>query len=159
METAMDLLSRYEAGERNFSYANLTGANLSDADLTGANLTYANLTDANLTGANLSDADLSDANLTDADLTDADLTGANLTGANLANADLRGANLRYKIIGASRHTLIATQGQIQIGCIVLPADQWLARYEELGRKYNYTSEQVEEYGYLIKLLAGEVSQK
>jgi uncharacterized protein YjbI with pentapeptide repeats len=115
-----ELISRYAAGERNFSNANLrcamlaarslkevklsygklNWANLSEANLSGADLTAADLSDANLTGASLSKSDLvrtnlSRANLELADLREANLSKADLSDACLREADLRGANLSY----------------------------------------------------------------
>ena len=81
-----ELRTLYDAGEREFAWADLRGANLSDANLSRANLRGANLGVANLRGANLRDANLSDANLYGADL-----CGANLRGANLSRANLSGA--------------------------------------------------------------------
>jgi uncharacterized protein YjbI with pentapeptide repeats len=89
----VELIEKYQAGERDFKGANLTGANLRGANLTGANLTGANLRGADLRGANLTGANLRGANLTGANLTGANLRGADLYGADLTDADLRGANL------------------------------------------------------------------
>jgi len=93
-----DLIERYQRGERDFAYVDLSGASLS-----GINLRDVNLTGANLTGANLSWAFLSRANLTEACLRRADLRSASLnnailnqaifSGANLGKADLRMAQL------------------------------------------------------------------
>lgn len=44
--TADELQARYDAGERDFTGADLSGANLTDADLR-----WTNLTDAELSGA------------------------------------------------------------------------------------------------------------
>jgi len=78
--TGQELVEQYEAGARNFRWANLNGAYLSDADLRGADLRVADLRVADLSRANLSGADLS---------------RANLNGAYLSGADLRGANIDY----------------------------------------------------------------
>jgi hypothetical protein len=56
------------------------------------------------------------------------------------------------ILSASRHTIIATPGQIQIGCQILPCEEWLQKYEAIGSEEEYSDEQVEEYGKLIKLI-------
>jgi uncharacterized protein YjbI with pentapeptide repeats len=79
---AHELITRYEAGERDFSWANLCQANLSRANLKGANLDRADLSGANLREANLGMADLAWANL----------SGANVTSEQLGKAaSLRGA--------------------------------------------------------------------
>ncbi|WP_437498244.1 toll/interleukin-1 receptor domain-containing protein [Sorangium sp. So ce1099] len=95
-----ELLSRYEAGERDFTDTNLYGAglplaNLSGADLSGVDLRHANLYGANLTGAKLRSAILHRADLTNADCSGADLFDARLSFANLTGTVLSGANLSY----------------------------------------------------------------
>ncbi|HEY9616671.1 MAG TPA: pentapeptide repeat-containing protein [Microcoleaceae cyanobacterium] len=94
-----DLIERYQNGERDFSYVDLSGANLSgvnlrDADLTGANLTEANLSWAFLNRANLTSVCLRRADLHSASFSSANLQQATLSGANLAKIDLRLARLR-----------------------------------------------------------------
>jgi uncharacterized protein YjbI with pentapeptide repeats len=90
---AHELITRYEAGERDFSWANLYQADLSGAVLPRAILYHVNLSGANLKGANLDRADLIGANLREANLREAILTGANLREADLGMADLAWANL------------------------------------------------------------------
>lgn len=110
-----ELLARYEAGERYFVGAHLSGANLAEKDLRWANFMQASLTGADLSkadlryadfyGANLSKAKFGEANLSeemyhavhfdDADLSEADLTRANLTGAWLYKAKLSKADLSH----------------------------------------------------------------
>jgi uncharacterized protein YjbI with pentapeptide repeats len=90
---AHELITRYEAGERDFSWANLYQVDLSGAVLPRAVLYHVNLSGANLKGANLDRADLIGANLREANLGEAILTGANLREANLGMADLAWANL------------------------------------------------------------------
>jgi hypothetical protein len=53
-----DVRARYEAGERDFRWANLSKTDLSRADLSWAYLSGANLSRAYLSGANLSKTDL-----------------------------------------------------------------------------------------------------
>lgn len=89
-----ELLERYQKGERNFAYVNLSGANLSGANLQDIDLTGANLTGANLSWAVVNQAQLMGACFRRADLrhillTRSNLNQANLSGANLAKADLR----------------------------------------------------------------------
>ncbi|MBC1219168.1 pentapeptide repeat-containing protein [Nostoc sp. UCD121] len=114
-----ELLTRYAAGERDFSGVDLKGANLSGvsrrfdvgaydepyrqgitSDLSGINLTCADLNEANLTGVNLEGANLSNANLTCANLNQSNLTNVDLSGANLSEAflecaELDGTNMRW----------------------------------------------------------------
>lgn len=84
------LQRRYDAGGRDFAWAQLNGM-----DLPGTRLEKANLGGANLRGVDLSSSDLSDADLSGADLSGANLRGANLRGADLADANLRGADLGF----------------------------------------------------------------
>jgi uncharacterized protein YjbI with pentapeptide repeats len=106
-----ELISRYQAGERDFRGASLRSAMLLHLDLSGVDLSGANLRDAQLDrtelrGAILFDADLRGADLQRANLTGASLVGANLEGARLINANMRGANLvganleHAKLVGA-----------------------------------------------------------
>ena len=129
-------------------------ANLGGADLRGANLRGANLIDANLGGANLRGADLGGA-----DLWGANLWGANLGGANLRGADLRGANLwgakgvdlPIISITGTAHSFQYIDCHIAIGCEIHHLEYWLIMYESIGRQYEYTPEQIAEYGRYIKM--------
>ena len=99
---AKELLKCYEAGERNFKEANLSGLYLPWAVLSEANLTKANLSEAYLNRAYLGGADLSEANVSKVNLTGGDLSEAYLNGANLSQAYLNKANLSYaELIGAN----------------------------------------------------------
>ena len=125
-------------------------------DLSGANLRGANLRGANLRRADLRWADLRWADLSNADLSHAALRGANLRGANLRRADLSGADLRWAdgpfTLGAfGRHGGIAVGGYITIGCERHTYDEWLERYEEIGKKHNYTNDEIADYGAWIHL--------
>jgi uncharacterized protein YjbI with pentapeptide repeats len=89
--TAIDLLERYAAGDRNFNGIELIPdpqRNIYDGsgDIHG-------LEGADLRGISLRGANLRDVILTDADLSEADLFGACLFCAMLANTTLKGANL------------------------------------------------------------------
>jgi uncharacterized protein YjbI with pentapeptide repeats len=93
-----ELLSRYAAGERDFSGARIEG-DLSGADLSGADFNDARLSDCYMPGVNLSGANLCNASLTDscldrANLAGADLRGCRLRGTQLAAADLTDADMR-----------------------------------------------------------------
>lgn|GEM_PF-2942764 len=88
-EVALQLIEKYEAGERNFAQINLK-----DEALPGINLTLADLQEANLVWSDLSKASLSHANLTSAQVRHANLEGASLQGAKLQGTDLQGTNLK-----------------------------------------------------------------
>jgi len=105
-------------------------ANLSDADLRGANLRCANLRGADLRGANL--------------------RGANLRGANLRGANLRGANLSdasgdYALFYGGKHSGWATCSHIGIGCEMHTHEEWREQYKEIGKRNDYTLEEIERY--------------
>ena len=141
----------------NLRCADLDGANLTCADLRGAYLRGANLRGADLDGADLRCADLDGANLTCADLRGAYLAGADLRGADLAGADLAGVNLAGANgllskpvtplqIGGSRDWIIVRQdGHITIGCEHHPLTWWEEHYRAVGRREDYSDQQVAEY--------------
>jgi uncharacterized protein YjbI with pentapeptide repeats len=81
-----ELVSRYQAGERDFSGACLRGVELPDIDLRGAKLSGADLHGTNLSRADLSETDLSRADLSESTLSEADLYEANLSEATLEGA-------------------------------------------------------------------------
>jgi hypothetical protein len=90
----LQILKRYQKGDRNFK-----DMDLRQVDLSGLRLFQADFSQTNLFGANLAESDLrqaqfSAANLGQANLQNADLQGADFTGANLRRADLGGANIR-----------------------------------------------------------------
>ena len=101
-----ELITRYEAGERDFSrahisFADLRGVDLRQIDLSGARLIDANLRRANLAGADLSWASFLSANLMEADLTGATMSQVVLHGADLRQAKLRGADLEDGFLGVA----------------------------------------------------------
>lgn len=123
-----ELLSRYQAGERNFAGIRLAptdddpealcGADLSEIILSGAYLPGVKLREVNLSGSLMVGVYLPDADLTLADLSYANLIGAtlkraclecadlnatllegaNLIGANLDGADTVNTNLDYSVL-------------------------------------------------------------
>jgi uncharacterized protein YjbI with pentapeptide repeats len=111
-----ELLSRYQAGERNFAGIRLLepnddpealcGADLSEIILSGAYLPGVKLREVNLSGSLMIGVYLPDADLTLADLKKSDLRGATLKRACLEYVDLRcailnGANLiQANLLGA-----------------------------------------------------------
>jgi hypothetical protein len=95
------LLRLYNAGQRDFSGADLRKVNLRNTNLPGINLRGAILLGANLSGADLANSNLSEANLGGdigdgrdrasrlrAKLKDANLSGADLSGAQVADEQL-----------------------------------------------------------------------
>jgi len=151
-------LRNEENGERaDLSSANLRSANLSYADLRYANLSYANLRYANLSSANLRSANLSSANLSYADLSYADLRYANLSYANLLYANLRYADLssaNLLTFQFQRHQAFYTfDDNLRIGCLNFPLHEWINKFEEIGKKENYSEQQIKAYGLFIKMCA------
>jgi uncharacterized protein YjbI with pentapeptide repeats len=112
-QTALEILTKYAQGQRNFQgifakninlyraqltfivleEAELQKANLKEVNFAGANLNHADLSSANLTGSNLIGADLIRTKLASANLSKALLSGANLSAANLRYANLSGVSL------------------------------------------------------------------
>ena len=89
-----------------------------------------------------------------ANLIDADLRGANLGGANLRGANLRGAkgvDLPIISITGTAHSFQYIDCHIAIGCEIHHLEYWLIMYESIGRQYEYTPEQIAEYGRYIKM--------
>jgi hypothetical protein len=169
---AAELLKRYEAGERNFSAADLNGADLNGADLNGANLrgaylNGANLRGANLRGANLRGADLNGAYLNGANLRAADLYGANLSGAYLGGANLSGAYLggadlgdQWIIQGATRSDgyaffLMKLTGDkvpmVRAGCRYLPLDKAWQHWSTTRKGQPLLTETIAAIDCMVKL--------
>jgi len=127
-------------------------ADLSYADLSYANLRSANLRYADLRYANLSYADLRYANLRYADLRYADLSYADLRYADLRYADLSSANLM--IFQFQRHqAFYSLDDNLRIGCLYLPLDKWVNKFEEIGKREQYSDLQIKVYGSFIKMCA------
>jgi pentapeptide repeat protein len=139
--TPTELLTAYEAGQRDFHGADLsrayltgaylTGVNLIGADLRRANLIGADLRRADMRGANLIGADLRRANLIGADLRRANMRGAYLIGAYLTGADLTGADLgeQWIIQGPVRsdgHQFMLTRLTGEATPIVRAGCRWLS---------------------------------
>jgi hypothetical protein len=146
-------------------YANLQGADLGYASLCGANLRYANLQGVNLGSVSLCGADLRYANLQGADLRYASLCGVDLRYANLCDADLGGVSLCGADLGGAKgikiptisisgtmHSVYYSGITIKIGCYNHDVNYWMQNYVDIGKKHNYTEEQINEYCNYIKLI-------
>lgn len=58
------------------------------------------------------------------------------------------------ITGLPRHNIVMTDGQlVSIGCEQYPLEHWLEHYKEIGTKHNYTEEEIEACGKILKGLA------
>lgn len=112
------------------------GDSAAKSDLRSANLRGANLREANLDGANLSGANLRETNLRE----------TNLDGANLS-----GAVGPFTTGSFGSHTGVAAGGYIVIGCQRHTYDWWLAEYESIGRKNEYSDDEIADYGAWIRL--------
>ena len=138
----------------NLSYAYLYNANLSNANLSYAYLHNARLSNANLQNANLHNANLSNAYLHKADLSHADLSNANLSYAYLSNADLSRANLSNANIVTfqfKKHIAYFTGKDLRIGCKTETLQDWQNDYEEIGKKNDYTEQEIKMYGRFIEM--------
>lgn len=56
------------------------------------------------------------------------------------------------IIGSRHHVTYYGDGIIHIGCVRGSFDTWLHEYKRIGRNYNYTEEQIEEYKKIIDII-------
>lgn len=135
------------------SMADLRGADLSEADLSEANLYKADLSGADLSRADLYKANLRRADLRRADLYGANLYGADLSGANLYKADLRGTKGIMSFNGEKDllvYFYYDNEHYFKIGCKILPYKDWLKDYKKIGKENDYTNDQIELYGTIIK---------
>jgi len=168
---------------KNLSWADLYSADLNSADLSSADLSSANLHSADLNSADLNSADLSSADLISADLSSADLSSANLYSADLRSADLRWADLRWADLSsaglrsanlylakglfsfqAERHQLIYykynNEYYIQVGCINKSLEHMQKNFKEIGKKNDYTKDEINLYGDIINLFSKyEISEE
>ena len=87
-----------------------------------------------------------------ADLSYADLRYANLRYANLSYADLSYADLM--IFQFQRHqAFYSLDDNLRIGCLYLPLDEWVNKFEEIGKREQYSDLQIKVYGSFIKMCA------
>ena len=114
---------------------------------------YESLRDAvEKNGASLNMASLDMASLNGASLNGASLDGASLYGASLENTS--GAVYPLISISGTMHLFCYYDGHITIGCEYHHLEYWLIMYESIGRRYEYTPEQIAEYGRYIKMCRG-----
>ena len=131
-------------------FKSLKGANLCRADLRRADLYGADLVGAILRGADLRGADLRGAYLYGADLRGADLVGADLRRADLYGADLFNTNIISFQLG--KHFGFYHEGMVKIGCKSDSLENWLKDFEEVGKKEDYSDQEIKLYGLQLKLL-------
>ena len=129
-------LRREEGGEK---------AKLRGADLRGADLYGADLFEADLRGADISEVDLRRANLSEADLFRVNLRGAMIEKAELGSS-------KIKIFELGQHSGFYLNGFVTIGCVSKSLEEWLETYEEVGKKNNYTKNEIKEYGAFLDYL-------
>ena len=96
-------------------------------------------------------ADLSGANLEGANLHSAYLRDANLNGVDLSGVDLSGAS-GILSFSAGRHTGYATSAGIQLGCEWHSINHWVENYKEIGKKNNYSPDEIKDYGAWINIV-------
>lgn len=108
-----ELLRRYAAGQRDFSYAILCGIDLRGFELPFIDLSYADLREANLSGANLAGVEMIQTNLNCAHL-----NHTNLIAANLTRSTLRGAKLEKAILSTANLTKATlSYGNLDYACL------------------------------------------
>ncbi len=94
-------------------------------------------------------------NLSEANLSGADLSGANLYGANLYEANLKKTLLEGKSVLSfqfEKHSAyFYGLDEIVIGCERKTISEWIEQYEDMGKKNDYSDEQIKRYGDFIKM--------
>ena len=147
LKDILDKHGKWLRNEENGERANLRSANLSSADLSYADLRSADLRSADLRSANLSSADLRSADLRSADLSSADLSSADLRSADLSYANLMTFQFQ-------RHQAFYTfDDNLRIGCLNFPLHEWINNFEDIGKKEEYSEQQIKAYGLFIKICA------
>jgi hypothetical protein len=94
------------------------------------------------------------ANLYRAKVDYADFTGANVSDIHFCDNDLSmtiGLHIPIISVIGSRHSFKFSEN-IKIGCYEFSVDYWLENYENIGKKFNYTPKQIQEYLRYIKLI-------
>ena len=123
---------------------NLDGDVLKEVE--GETLVRCDLPKADLFGAYLSEADLAGANLTEANFREANLSGATLRGANLSFTCVFG-------FYAGKHFGYAWKKEkeivVRIGCFEYSLSEWIENYEKIGKKNDYSEEEIKRYGTLF----------
>ena len=74
-----------------------------------------------------------------------------LSGADLSWADLSEANGPFTSGYLGGHHAVAAGGYICIGCERHTYEVWLADYESIGRRHEYSDEMIADYGAWIAL--------
>ena len=77
------------------------------------------------------------------------IEGANLITAHLEDANLLGTNIitfQFK-----KHFAFYFEGLLRIGCLYNDIQYWFKNYEKIGRKNDYSNEEIETYGDFIRL--------
>lgn len=87
-----------------------------------------------------------------ADLSSADFRSADLSYADLRYADLRSADLM--IFQFQQHqAFYSFDDSLRIGCLYLPLTEWVNKFEEIGKREQYSDLQIKTYGSFIKMCA------
>ena len=77
---------------------------------------------------------------------------ARVSGTARVSGDMQIDGIRpYLYIEASKDSITATPGLINIGCESHSPTHWLKHYKEIGKKNGYTEAQIYEYGCLLSL--------
>ena len=72
--------------------------------------------------------------------------------ANLSYADLSSADLM--IFQFQKHqAFYSFDDSLRIGCLYLPLDEWVNKFEEIGKREKYSDLQIKAYGSFIKMCA------
>ena len=70
----------------------------------------------------------------------------------MRGADLLECKQYIAVIRVSRHSIVAIDDDIMIGCQRMTLAEWLERFEAIGREAGYTEQQIAEYGIYLKAI-------
>ena len=105
------------------------------------------------------DANLHGANLCGADLRGAYLGSANLCGANLHGANLCGAKGILRLSDGQHDVIAFDTGQVSISCHMYDISRWLQSYRTVGKKEEYTDDEIADYGDRLELCAKWIARQ
>ena len=127
----------------------------------GTTFTQANLAESKLINSSFRQVSFKNANLTRSILRKSAFLNIDLGGARLDRSDLRESTWAdivdppFPIYNFSlgKHLAVATPEYLAIGCEQESWYTWLRRFGDIGREHEYTDEEIERYGKVIKLYA------
>jgi hypothetical protein len=156
--------------------AEFNGVDFSGFNFEGADLTKVRFVKCDFSRANFNRVTLSKVHLTHSRFWSTTFKGANLIGTVLYQSDFRGADFRGALFhqvdlrkslwadvvdppfpiynfSLGRHLAVATPEYLAIGCVRYTWGAWLKSFKKIGRENDYSEEEIERYGKVIRLYA------